>query len=402
MKAKSGAAYENTLLALLFLTFGFVFFDRLALNFLFPFISKEFDLDATHLGMLASALALTWALSGVVMGFVSDALGKRKPLLVGAVVIFSLASLGSGLVAGFGALLACRLLMGLAEGPVLPLAQSLMVAESSTARRGLNMGLLQSSAAGLLGALAGPPILLFLADAYGWRTAFYVSCIPGLILAVLLWRFVREPKAAPGAVESPREKPSLAAVLRHRNIWLSVLISAVFVTWFIVMTTFAPTYLVQARGFTPGQMGFVMTVLGAAHVFWGTAVPAISDRIGRKPAMLVFSSLSVCAPLALIFAETPLTAAMAIALTYTGLGCFVLFMATIPAETVPAGSLATALGLVMGVGELAGGFVAPTLAGIASDRLGPTAPFWISAVGAALAAVFSLFLTETAPSRRTA
>lgn len=402
MTAKTGSAYENTLLALLFLTFGFVFFDRLALNFLFPYVSKAFGLNATHLGMLASALALTWALSGMIVGYVSDALGRRKPLLVAAVVIFSLASLGSGLVSGFGALLACRLLMGLAEGPVLPLAQSLMATESSSTRRGLNMGLLQSSAAGLLGALAGPPIILALAQAHGWRAAFYVSCVPGLILAALIWRFVREPQPNPTRAPAPRARPDLKAVLAHRNIWLSVLISAVFVTWFIVMTTFAPTYLVQARGFTPSQMGFVMTVLGAAHIFWGTAVPAISDRIGRKPAMVLFSALSVCAPLALIFAHTPLWAAVVIALTYAGLGCFVLFMATIPAETVPAGSLATALGLVMGAGELAGGFVAPTLAGVAADRLGAAAPFWISASGAALAAVLSLFLIETAPARRSA
>ncbi|MBC8838387.1 MFS transporter, partial [Escherichia coli] len=51
--------------------------------------------------------------------------------------------------------------------------------------------------------------------------------------------------------------------------------------------------------------------------------------------------------------------------TYTGLGCFTLFMATIPAETVPPRAIASALGLIMGAGELIGGFVAPTVAGFA-------------------------------------
>jgi len=84
-------------------------------------------------------------------------------------------------------------------------------------------------------------------------------------------------------------------------------------------------------------------------------------------------------------------------LTYTGLGCFTLFMATIPAETVPRGALATALGLVMGVGELAGGFLAPVIAGRASDAWGLQTAMFMSAGGAVVVALLSLGLRETAP-----
>lgn len=85
-------------------------------------------------------------------------------------------------------------------------------------------------------------------------------------------------------------------------------------------------------------------------------------------------------------------------LTYTGLGCFTLFMATIPAETVPRGFIATALGLIMGIGELVGGFIAPTIAGFAADRYGLSIVMWMSCGGALLAALLSLFLKETAPT----
>eukprot|EP01031_Cornospumella_fuschlensis_P006802 gene6802-8459_t len=57
----SNARYENVLLGVLFLTFGFVFFDRLALSFLFPFMAEELQLGNRHLGMLSSVLALAWA-----------------------------------------------------------------------------------------------------------------------------------------------------------------------------------------------------------------------------------------------------------------------------------------------------------------------------------------------------
>jgi sugar phosphate permease len=61
-------SYENRLLAILSLGFGFVFFDRPALSFLFPFIASELHHTNVHLGMLSSVLALTWALSGATHG----------------------------------------------------------------------------------------------------------------------------------------------------------------------------------------------------------------------------------------------------------------------------------------------------------------------------------------------
>jgi hypothetical protein len=89
----------------------------------------------------------------------------------------------------------------------------------------------------------------------------------------------------------------------------------------------------------------------------------------------------------------------ALVLTYTGLGCFTLFMATIPAETVPRAVMATALGLIMGVGEVVGGFVAPALAGQLSDVFGLDAAMFVSAGAAVIVVLLSLALTETAPAR---
>ena len=392
------AGYENTLLCVLFLTFGFVFFDRLALAFLFPFMANELQLSNSHLGMLSSVLALAWALSGALVGAWSDRRGVRKPLLIIAVILFSLCSALSGLVTGFLSLLLFRGIMGLAEGPILPLSQSLMVEASSPHRRGLNMGLLQGSAAGLLGAVIGPPVLITLAEAYGWRHAFIVSLVPGLLIAWLIWRYVRndEPRQAP-RVSDPAAGNRLA-LLRSRNIVLCTLISCVFLTWFIILISFTPTFLVSVRGYSPPSMGAIMSCLGAAWVLWGFGVPAISDRIGRRPTLVLFSLVAACCPLALLFAPSPLMLGVLMVLTYTGLGCFTLFMATIPAETVPREVMATALGMIMGVGELVGGFVAPTVAGFAADRFGLSIVMWMSCGGALLAAVLALFLKETAPA----
>ncbi|VWD21752.1 MFS transporter [Burkholderia contaminans] len=405
--SRSAWSYENRLLLILFMTFGFVFFDRLALSFLFPFMSAELHLTNTQLGMVSSALALTWALSGAATGAWSDARGTRKPLLIAAVLGFSVCSALSGLVGGFASLIAFRALMGIAEGPVLPLSQSLMVESSTPSRRGLNMGLLQGSAAGLLGAMIGPPVVIGIATAHGWREAFYVSCVPGFLIAFCIWRWVRE--APPGGVRHAQAEPAGApaasgaavsrwALLKERNILLCMLISCFFLTWFIVIISFAPVFLVESRHLSPSDMGVVMTCLGAAWVFWGFAVPAISDRIGRKPTMIVFALIAAVCPVVMIHAGSLWALGALVFATYTGLGCFTLFMATIPAETVPPRAIASALGLIMGAGELIGGFVAPTVAGFAADKYGLQFAMWTSAAGAVLACVLSFGLVETAPA----
>ncbi|WP_216213920.1 MFS transporter [Amycolatopsis aidingensis] len=394
--------YEYLLLTVLFLSFGFVFFDRQALSFLAPYIDGDFGLSNTELGTLSGVLALTWALSGLFFGRLSDRLGTRKPILIAAVLMFSVFSAASGLMTGFVGLLIARALMGIAEGAVLPIAQSLMVEASAEHRRGLNMGLVQGSSAGLLGGIVCPLVAVWIAEEHGWRTAFHLTIIPGLLIALWIWRSVREtPPLGRVTATTERtptaEKPSLWQVLRHRNVLLCVLAACCYLTWFIVIITFTPKYLTDVKGFAPGTMSAVMTCFGVAWVVWGFLTPAISDRIGRKTTMIAFTAVAALCPLAVVYVADPLLLGVIVVLTYTGLGCFTLFMATIPAETVHPAALATALGLVMGVGELAGGFLGPLVAGWASDIWGLQSAMFIAAGGAVLVVLLSLGLRETAP-----
>ncbi|RKS72279.1 sugar phosphate permease [Actinomadura pelletieri DSM 43383] len=418
--ATTSDRYENRLLVILFLAFGFVFFDRQALAFLAPYMDDDFGLSNSQLGFLSGVLALTWALAGMFAGSLSDRLGRRKPILIAAVVLFSLFSSASGLMTGFVGLLAARALMGTAEGAVLPMAQSLMVEASRESRRGLNMGLLQGSSAGLLGGIVAPVVVVWLADSFGWRTAFFVTIVPGLIIAGLIAKYVLEraprlreaPSGAPGEVtaevsakSSANDRAAPAApkvpirdVLRLRNVVLCMLIAPCYLTWFVTLITFTPKYLTDEKGWGSGTMSAVMTCLGVAWVLWGFATPGISDRIGRRKALIGFTSVAVFCPLAVVYVESPVLLGTLMILTYTGLGCFTLFMATIPAETVPRAALATALGVIMGVGELAGGFLGPLVAGRASDIWGLEAAMFIAAGGAALVVALSFGLRETAPA----
>src|SRR5450432_71677 len=197
--------YETRLIWVLTITFGFVFFDRNAANFLMPIIADDLHFNNTQAGLIASALSFTWAVAAFLGGAYSDRTGNRKNLLLITVVAFSLCSFASGLAASFLTLVSARLLMGLAEGPILPIAQSLVAIESTAAKRGNNMGVMQNFGSNLLGSFAAPLILVAIASTYNWRWAFYLAAVPGLIMALLIAKFVRQPAAmmAPAQTAAP-------------------------------------------------------------------------------------------------------------------------------------------------------------------------------------------------------
>ncbi|WP_448955851.1 MFS transporter [Labrys neptuniae] len=399
MSGRGVFSYENRTMLILGLAFGVAFFDRLSLGFLAPFLEDDLNLSNTKLGMLASALALTWAFSGFGLSALSDYFGKRKTLLVSSVTLFSICSVTSGLATSFVMLLVARLLLGLVAGPVLPLSQSIMAAESSAHRRGFNMGVVQNFFSSILGDFAAPLILVAIAAAYGWRTALYIAAIPSLIVALLIAFFIREPSdKIGGASPNVGRLVLIKSLLGYRNIWVCAVISCLMLSSLLIQLTFLPIYLVKSQGLTPAHMSYVMSALGISSVLSSMLVPALSDRFGRRPIMALFAFVGVLSPGAAIFLVTPLALLLpAVAIGFLVTGCFPLFMATIPSETVPSHFIATALGFIIGLGNLIGGFGAPTAAGMAGDVFGVSAPLWIAAALLLGAGLVSFLLNETAP-----
>ena len=80
--------YEQRLVWVLGITFGFLFFDRNAAAFLMPFIARELSFTNQQVGLIASALSLTWAVSAALGGALSDRTGSRKPILLACTIAF--------------------------------------------------------------------------------------------------------------------------------------------------------------------------------------------------------------------------------------------------------------------------------------------------------------------------
>src|SRR5690606_17808453 len=215
--------------------------------------------------------------------------------------------------------------------------------------------------------------LVRIAAAYDWNAAFFIAGIPGLILAVLIWRFIDEPERPAGAAHARPPGGFLPiGLLSHRNILLCSLVSACAVGSIVVGSIFMPLYLDGPRGYDDLTWSNIMAVVGICPAVGAIVVALLSDRIGRKTPLVVFASLMALAPAALLWFEGPvwmLTALM-----------FVSWM-----------------GLVVMIGELTGGVFGPPIARRLADQYGLDVPLYIQgalAIGAGLAA---LFVRETNP-----
>jgi predicted MFS family arabinose efflux permease len=388
------------LVALLSVNFGIVFFDRNALNFLMPFVQPELGISNTQVGILASALSLTWALAAFGIGLVSDKTGSRKGLLILATLAFSVCSVVSGLAASFAIMLGARLLMGVAEGGIMPISQTMIAAEIEPQHRGLAMGITQNFGSNLLGSFAAPVLLVAFATAFGWRHAFFLSAAPGLLAALFMWKFVREPGVAAPASSGAKgqAKMTLWQAFEERNVLICALLGVFLVSYLVVCWAFMPLYLTKVRGFDPQTMGWLMGTLGVSATVGSVLISALSDRIGRRPLMVVMPLIGVILPLgAMYFGGSVWALAVIFFVGWGANGTLPLLMATVPSESVDARHTATVMGICMGTGEILGGVLSPSIAGYAADTVGLQAPLWIMLGLTVGAGLLALGLRETAP-----
>jgi predicted MFS family arabinose efflux permease len=287
--------------------------------------------------------------------------------------------------------------MGIAEGGIMPITQTMIASDVPHERRGLAQGLTQNFGANLLANWLGPIVIVWMGVNFGWQKAFFLSAIPGVIMALLIARYVREP-----AIENIRPKPEPGAMqrmLRDRNILLCVLISILLVAFLIIFFSFTTQFLIKVQGFSEKQMGFIMSWFGIVSMGVAFLVPGSSDRFGRKPVIILASLVGLACPLGLLFlAGASMGGNIAcIVLGSTLSGIFPLAMATIPSEVVGPARTTTALSLTMGISEIVGGVFAPSIAGRVADAKGLPATLWMLVGIIAGIIILALFLRETAP-----
>ncbi|MGI8384229.1 MFS transporter [Robertmurraya sp. P23] len=393
--------YENGILFVLFLVFGLVFMDRLSIIYLFPFVAPELGLNNTQMGMIVGATSIAWGLSTLFFASLSDFLGKKKKTLIIFILIFSAATFTSGLVGGLGSLILVRLLMGASEGPVIPLVQSSIMAESTPKRRGFNMGFIQSSGP-LLGNAIAPILIVAIAAATNWRYSFFALAIPGVILAIILMFYMREPLLhSSGKSGDKQEKPTFSeykSVFKTRNVWVGMLIAIFYMMYLLVFTSFMPLFLSGVSGYSEAQYGIVLGVLGISMFFWQLFIPFLSDKVGRKAVITPVTFIAIFLPLAIAnFHSNFSLLAISVFILAIGFGGQPLYLAIIPSESVPRTFAATAIAVIVLTGEIIGGTLGPIVAGILADKYSLYTPLWLASGAALIFFLLSFALKETAP-----
>ncbi|MEZ5044783.1 MAG: MFS transporter [Saprospiraceae bacterium] len=387
-------SYENGIVLLMAFTFGCLFFDRLALNFLIPYVAKDLHLNNTQIGALAGGLSLAWAFSSYFTTAWAESRNKNKLTFILAVFLFSICSFGSGLAISFASLLIARVVMGFAEGPVIPLAQTFVERESTPSRLGLNVGILQAVGSALFGSILAPVILVQIAENIGWRSAFYIAGAPGLLLGLIAWFYIKPSTAERKGVQASSAL-NFKELFHYHNIKWGIPAACCVFGWWFSFLPFISKYFMDTQGMSGDQMGKTMGLLGVSGLLSSIIVPAFSDKYGRKPALLVAIGAGILFPFAVYYLNGSGLHLPAMFFTYFMMGTIPLVAAVVPSEAVPDHLKTKAIGLTTGIAEIIGGVLVPALAGVLSDRIAPSAFLWVSAVLGVLALLFVLKLRES-------
>lgn len=390
-------AYERRAVILLTLAFGLVGLDRWIIAPLAPAMLADLGMSAQDVNNLIAVLGVTWGISAVLMGGLSDRFGRRR-IMIPAIVAFSLMSCFSGAATGFAALFAVRGIMGVAEGAFCPTSFAATAEASHAARRGFNQGLQQSSFA-LFGLGFGPIIATQMLQMVSWRVVFLLVAVPGLVLAALLWRTIREPLRAAPVEATPGA--GLREIFAHRNVALGMAGLLCAMCGIFVLSANTPIYLTQVLGLGPVEMGIVTSAIGFGGFAGQWGLPAISDYVGRRH--VAVASFVLGAVFLYLFMQTgrdvPMLFVLLLISSAFSFGLLALITGPIATEAAPAGRISTTAGLIIGTGEIFGGGLALVVAGAVIAAYGIASMLYLALGGLVVGAVLMPFLHETAPRK---
>jgi predicted MFS family arabinose efflux permease len=279
------STYQIYLVGLLLLVTVSNYLDRIVIGVLQEPIKIELGLTDRQLGLLTGpAFALFYSVAGIPVARLAER-ANRAHVLGAAIAVWSVMTALCGAAKNYAVLLLCRVGVGMGEGGCIPVSHSLLADNFSMRQRGVVMSIV--SAAPSIATILAPIIGGLVAEYYGWRMAFLIVGLPGLLLALLVWFTIKEPRTAREVAERP--KSSFVTDLK----WL--LRSRVFVFLFIGgaligmanagMAAFTVSFLMRSHDMALSQAG---GVLGLSGLFGlgGTFIGGfLADRFAGKHGM---------------------------------------------------------------------------------------------------------------------
>lgn len=361
--------------------------DRYVLPAILPKVQKDLGLTNTELGLIGSSFLLVYAFATLPLGVWADR-SVRKNIVALCVGVWSVATALAGITRNFMQLFLVRAVLGIGEAGYAPASLSLLGDFFPKSKRGRILSYWSSGT--LIGAAIGFVLGGRVADTLGWRWAFYIVGIPGLVAAFLAWR-MKEPVR--GAFDNEGGAPAEAReVAGHGNIgkdfWRStrklfqiptyiVLVGALVFSFFTIGGTsfWLPSYFVDAFKLTLTQAGAISGAVLVGSGLVGTVVGGwLADFAQRRRpegrllvAMLGFLMGGPLVLVALFIHSLPLF-----------IGIFVIAVISLNFCTGPLNAViqdvvtpnlrATAVGVALLLAHLLGDAAAPSIIGTIADK----------------------------------
>jgi MFS family permease len=352
--------------------------DRFVISTLIEPIKAELHISDSAIGFLTGgALAIFYVSAGLPLSVLADRVNRRN-LVALSLGAWSLMTAVCGITRSFWQLMAARVLVGVGESGGTPPSQSLISDYFPWRRRAFALSIyaVGASMGSMLGSSAG-----YLSDLWGWRSAFFVLGLPGLVLAGVLYATVKEP--ARGRLDIPSteaHRPGFRDMLKfawHQPALVHALIGgALYSTWAWGSLWWSPSFLVRSHQMSLGDAGGALSLM---HGIGGTAVllgtTFLMGKLTERDARAVPWFLALCCALGTIPAAAALLASsrimalcmfwLFVPLSYAPIGpCFALIQ-----NLVPAPMRSKVVGVFLLMTTLGNLVIAPQLVGIASDLL---------------------------------
>ncbi|EMB4325991.1 MFS transporter [Pluralibacter gergoviae] len=336
------------------------FFDKISIAALFSDAHFQqamgIDFDTTRLGILMSAFLLSYGFSSVLLSGLGDRIPPLR-LLTGMMVAWCLLMVMMGFTHSYTLMIVLRILLGIAEGPLFPLAFAI-VRQTFPQRmqaRATMLWLLGTP----FGAAVGFPLSLMLLSQFGWQSTFFTMALltlPVLALVRIGLRGIRI-ESKTGMVENARQSRRAARreLLASPHFWLICIFNIAFLTYLWGINGWLPGYLINGKGIHlehagwMSSMPFIAMLLGEVLGAW------LSDRLDKRAAACFISMAGAAVGLlAVMHLHTPLAviAAMSFSTFMWGTGAPNIF--ALLAKATRARVSATAGGIFNGLGNFAG------------------------------------------------
>lgn len=373
------------------------YIDRQLLYAVFPAIQSDLDLSDTELGAVASAFMVVYLLASPVFGWWGDRWPRMKIVAL-STTLWSAATAFTGGAANIGQLFFARALVGVGEAGYGPVSPSLVADYFPRRLRGSRLAVFYLAIP--VGSAAGYILGGLLEAAFGWRAAFLIVGIPGIILGTIAWSRAEPQRGQSEGLVTAKPlslTETCLTLLRTRSYVLNTLAMAAMTFAVGGLATWFPSFLVRERGldlaYANTMFGTITLVAGVLGTVVGGALGDLSLRYTRGAYFLVSGIgllLSVPAAAVALTAEEPRIYFSAIfvaeSLVFLNTGPLNALLANVVSPAIRSTAFAANILVI----HLLGDALSPTFIGILSDRLGLPSAFMIAPAMLAVAGLVCL------------